>query len=202
MWDVAPIPYGAWFHFVMTHDGTDANGIKCYINGQEMQMWVRYNFAFPGGDTIKNSADVWLGRGAGGYWLGNQDEVSAWNKELTPAEVTELYNGGDPANLLDHSAVANLVGWWQMGDGPGNDGTMTNMASGDIIENAPRKPTVGGTKIDYYLMRGVDSACGTLTYHHWTVTGAPDFTGAQAGTLPCGGPLTDIIVEASWSVFN
>lgn len=198
---VAAIPYGEWFHFVMTHDGTDATGIKCYINGQEMPVWVRYNFTFPGGDTMKNSADVWLGRGAA-YWLGNQDEVSAWSKELTQAEVTELYNDGDPTNLLNHSAAANLVGWWQMGDGPGNDGTMTNMASDDIIENAPRKPTVGGVKIDYYLMRGVDSACGTLTYHHWTVTGAPDFTGAQAGTLPCGGPLTDIIVEATWSVFN
>jgi len=71
-----------------------------------------------------------------------------WNKELSLAEVTEIYNGGAPTNLLAHSAAANLVGWLRMGDGDtfptltdnstgGNDGTMTNMEAGDIVNDAP-----------------------------------------------------------------
>ena len=57
-------------------------------------------------------------------------------------------------------------------------------------------------EIIYYLMQGVDSACGTLTYHYWVVVGSPDFDGTYAGTLPCGGPLLDITISASWVVVS
>ena len=57
----------------------------------------------------------------------------------------------------------------------------------------------GATVTGYYLMQGIDTACGPLTYHYWIVTGSPDPTGAQAGALPCGGPLVDIDVSAEWS---
>jgi hypothetical protein len=135
-WSMMEVPYGEWFHFVMTHDGSnDANAIKIYINGELWPTWVRYNTAFPGGDTMKNAGDVWLGREAT-YWVGNQDEVSAWDKELSPAEVTELYNSGNPDDLSTHSAVANLVGWWRMGEAQ-SDGTMVNMEPEDFVLDAP-----------------------------------------------------------------
>lgn len=51
----------------------------------------------------------------------------------------------------------------------------------------------------YYKMIGRDSACSSPTYHSWVVTGTPDFTAAQAGALPCGGPLVDIYIADSWT---
>ena len=82
------------------------------------------------------------------YYNGSMDEVSVWNKELTSGEVSEAYNSGSPTNLASHSATANLVGWWRMGDGDtfptltdnstnSNDGTMTQMESGDIQSDSP-----------------------------------------------------------------
>lgn len=51
----------------------------------------------------------------------------------------------------------------------------------------------------FYKMVGKDSACPTLTYHAWVVQDTPDFTGAQAGALPCGGPLIDIYIADTWT---
>ena len=40
------------------------------------------------------------------------DGVSIWNKVLSASEVSEIYNGGTPMNLENHSAAANLKGFW------------------------------------------------------------------------------------------
>ena len=40
-------------------------------------------------------------------------EVGAWNKQLSTAEVEELYNDGKVLDALTHSAVANLKGYWR-----------------------------------------------------------------------------------------
>ncbi|MBP93388.1 MAG: hypothetical protein CMC55_04645, partial [Flavobacteriaceae bacterium] len=78
-----------------------------------------------------------------GFWIGNIDEVSIYNIELTAANVTTLYNDGF-ANTV--AADTGLIGWWRMGDGGiigdpiatpptipdetgNNDGTMTNMGA-------------------------------------------------------------------------
>jgi len=89
------------------------------------------------------------------FFVGNIDEGSVWNKTLTSAEILAIYNGGVPINLLSNTGAyvssANLQGWWRMGDPDGqssyptiaddstnsNDGTMTNMSSGDIVTVIP-----------------------------------------------------------------
>jgi hypothetical protein len=89
------------------------------------------------------------------FFEGNIDEGSVWNKALTSAELVAVYNGGVPIDLLsnagDYVSSANLQGWWRMGDPDGtsayptitdastntNNGTMTNMTSGDIETEAP-----------------------------------------------------------------
>jgi hypothetical protein len=130
-----PLPFSEWFHLVVTYDGSnDATNIKAYINGEEWPVYVRYNTAMAG--TMINTSPLWIGR-ATSYLGGFQDEVSIWAKELTQADVTEIWNGGDPADLLNHTSVADLAGWWRMGEGPGNDGTMVNMDAGDIEDDAP-----------------------------------------------------------------
>lgn len=73
---------------------------------------------------------------------GQIDEVTMWDKELSAAEVTALYNGGSPIDPTTHSAAANLSNYWRCGDGDtyptiadnvgAYDLTMVNMESGDI----------------------------------------------------------------------
>lgn len=38
--------------------------------------------------------------------------VTIWDKVLSSAEVTELYNSGEPMNIEDHTAYSDCVGWW------------------------------------------------------------------------------------------
>lgn len=50
------------------------------------------------------------------YFNGNIDETSFWNTNLSSGEIVEIYNNKKPTNLKTHSKVANLVGWYQMGE--------------------------------------------------------------------------------------
>ncbi|MHA2426443.1 MAG: LamG-like jellyroll fold domain-containing protein [Candidatus Hermodarchaeia archaeon] len=191
-----------WYHMVVTYDGSStAAGTKMYIDGVEIpaiQVALDTLAGSIAGGTIN------IGNREGVYFDGQVDEVSIWSKELSAVEVDEIYNDGVPSNVSKHSAVSNLDGWWKLGEDNGNDVIMINMLSGDIVLNAPREAGAIGEQIDYFLMRGIDSACGTLTYYYWLVTESPDFLGAEvdAGDLPCGGPLTDIVIASSWSVIN
>lgn len=45
------------------------------------------------------------------------DDVAIFNTGLSDAELNEAYNSGKPMNLFNHSKSANLIHWWQMGDG-------------------------------------------------------------------------------------
>lgn len=85
-----------WYHFVIVFDGTlsgDANRLKLYKNGSSMTQSV---FAGAVPSTLLNdTADFNLGKWGGSlnqYFNGRIDEVGLWNRALTSAEVTELYN--------------------------------------------------------------------------------------------------------------
>ena len=82
--------------------------------------------------------------GSGFFTSGNIDEVAVFNSELSASNVTSIYNSGSPADLTSFSPVS----WWRNGDsdtyptlndnGSGsNNGTMTNMTSGDIVTDVP-----------------------------------------------------------------
>lgn len=109
---------GQWYHIVAVYNGDSlANNCKIYINGISTSVTVIQDTL--GSNTILNNNELNISRRANGtnYYNGYQDEISIWNKALTAGEVTELYNSGKPKNLNTHSAVANLVSWWRMGDG-------------------------------------------------------------------------------------
>lgn len=139
-----------WHHIGFTYTG---DTLTVYVDGAEDTSVNKIE-----DDTMTNlfssAHETVMGRFSGGsgptgYFTGNLDEVSIWNKELTSSEVSELYNSGVALNLSSHSASGNLVSWWRNGDAAGdlfptiqdqigsNDGTMTNMESGDIVEDAP-----------------------------------------------------------------
>jgi hypothetical protein len=110
-------------------------------------------------ETTRTSIGTWAGtpsiftiakysHWSGGYLDGNIDEISIFSSALSAVEIAAIYNSGAPTDLSEES---DLIGYWRNGDPDGtseyptisddstnsNDGTMTNMASGDIVEDVP-----------------------------------------------------------------
>jgi hypothetical protein len=51
------------------------------------------------------------------------------------------------------------------------------------------------TVTTYFVMRGRDTECVSVTYYTWVVTGAPDTDGSEYSGPKCGtDPLEDIVV--------
>jgi hypothetical protein len=89
-------------------------------------------------------------------YSGSLQNMSLWNTAFTQDEINELYNGGTPTDLNEHSQVANGIAWWQFG-GNGASGsfdganwtelncfdnsqyamTSTNMVEADRVEDVP-----------------------------------------------------------------
>ena len=136
---------GLWHHVAGTWDST--GNAKIYLDGT-LKDTTAISGTFTGSFTtaaIGNNAD------GGNYWIGNIDEVSLFNAELSLTQVTTLYNDGLPFNPVP---LTNLKGYWRMGDGGivgnpiatfptivdetgNNDGTMTNMTSTDFQADVP-----------------------------------------------------------------
>jgi len=143
---------GDWHHFVYTWDaqgpliGQVSAGSTFYIDGSVEAHIATGAIASP---VIPEGETRFFRTYSSHPMLG--DEISIWTKELTSAEVTEIYNSGTPTDLSSHSAVADLEAWWRNGDptgtgayptivdasGNGFDATMVNMDSGDIQTDIP-----------------------------------------------------------------
>ena len=79
---------GSWIHVVVTYNGATQ---RIYIDGNQN------NNAFEGTLGTANTI-LYIGRYHGGVnydYDGLLDEIGIWDKELTQAEVTELYNSGN-----------------------------------------------------------------------------------------------------------
>jgi len=80
-----------WYHCVVTYKAS-TNTISVYINNGTPYTYV---------DTWTDSSEeLWLGQMYPTFsnletFSGTVDEVGVWNKTLSSAEVTELYNSGD-----------------------------------------------------------------------------------------------------------
>lgn len=130
-----------WNHVVVVNDSTTEGG-KMYLNGTQF-----------GTDSYRSntgSGNVYFGSlELANYFSGNIDEVAVFNYGLSSTQVTSLYNSGAATDLDNTSGVTAPIHWWRMGDGDtfptitdvgttgGKDGTMTNMESGDIVNDAP-----------------------------------------------------------------
>jgi hypothetical protein len=141
---------GAWRHVALTWNGTvtlDASNAKFYVGGSLVSDSDLQDTLV---GTASNSASFALGIRQGDLWgplVGALDQPAVYDKELSPAEVSWIWNSGVPRDLTGGGAPSNLVGWWPI-DGDthptltdssvsGNDGTMTNMETSDITFGAP-----------------------------------------------------------------
>lgn len=137
------ISQNTWHHVVATYDGSSlASGCNIYIDGVSQSLSVVQDNLTGSIQDFTNNTSIGARGDSNQAFNGYIDEVSVWNKELTGAEVTELYNSGCPSDVSTHSAVANCVSWWKMGEDDTiasitdqisvNDGTPTNMEAEDI----------------------------------------------------------------------
>tara|TARA_R110001592_G_scaffold198978_2_gene447401 strand:+ start:2778 stop:3572 length:795 start_codon:yes stop_codon:yes gene_type:complete len=143
----------AWHHLVFTFDLADAStSIIGYIDGVQKTngSGATYSSAGTWAAVSNTAADLQLaheGNGAN-YRNCKIDEFAIFDDKLSASTVTDMYNSGTPTDL---SGESYLLGYWRNGDPNGtaafptitddssnsNDGTMTNMASGDIVTDVP-----------------------------------------------------------------
>jgi hypothetical protein len=144
---------GAWHNVICSFNLADADSsLILFIDGVKHSDAIG-NAAYISGGTwtsVTNTlATMLLGDiyGANPY-PGLIDEVAIFDDVTTQVQATAIYNSGTPTDL---SGETYLFGYWRNGDTAGtsvyptiedysvksNDGTMTNMASGDIVTDAP-----------------------------------------------------------------
>jgi hypothetical protein len=96
----APFALNTWAHIVVTYDGSGlATGLKIYINGVDVTTTQVTTGTYTG--MVNTIAPVWIGQLgftttiAEAKHRGYIDLLGVWkNRQLTPADVTELYNAG------------------------------------------------------------------------------------------------------------
>jgi hypothetical protein len=143
---------GYWHHIVCTWAGTGvASDIAFFVDGVSItRIWdVTTLISSPA-----NAYELNIGcRGRAGFSYeefleATIDDVAVYDSQLDQSEVTEIYGSGAPNTLTSLSTSGNLVCWWKMGDNDtfptitdnstnSNDGTMTEMESGDIVTDSP-----------------------------------------------------------------
>ena len=131
-----------WYHLAAVRDISE-NTWTLYVNGVAKTPFTYTNQAT--GGTLSELA---IAKNGLNYFHGLIDEVSLFNSAKSSGDITSIYNSGTPTDL---SGESGLVGYWRNGDPNGtaafptitddssnsNDGTMTNMDSGDIVTVVP-----------------------------------------------------------------
>ena len=140
-----------WINVVVSIDrgrSTQTDRCRVYVNGVQQTNSGSSNFL----QVVSDTSPITIGSLTRGTtspviltpFEGGIDEVAIFSTALESSDVTTIYGSGVPSDLSDFSS---LVNWWRMGDGDtfptltdnkgSNNGTMTNMTSGNIVTNVP-----------------------------------------------------------------
>ncbi len=175
------ISAGSWFHYALVYSGS---AYQLYINGSAV--------AWASGTTTSgasNSHDIGIGWDrTGNYWEGSISSVSLYNVAKSAEEIYAQYSKGITHNP---SADTGLVGLWRMGSDASkayptiadsssnsNDGTITNGALGDIVQQMVAGYDMGAFESSSEELGGseITSASNTtfsgVTSNDWTSSGA------------------------------
>lgn len=155
---------GSWHHYAGTYDGSGtAAGLKIYIDGVESQDTQAVQGVYNNMQLTTSNLD--LGNGNANSYFGDIDECSIYDKQLSTVEIVEMFNLGNPNDLIAlTSSSANLIGWWRMGDGAtyptipdastnSNDATMVGMTADNIREYAPNSESSTYFNYEYNNVR-------------------------------------------------
>jgi hypothetical protein len=143
---------GLWHLAVMSWSAAD--GLTVDIDGgADRVTTVAATRLGPVGSEVHLAARDTGGPTAISFYNGRFDEPSFYSRALTAAECVEMYGGGTPVDLTQHSANADLLHWWRCGDATfdavstgqasiwdvvgSSDGFQTNMDQLDMAEDVP-----------------------------------------------------------------
>lgn len=106
----AAISATGWYHVVGTHN---ANSTNIYVNG------AASGTTGTGGTISQNTNNLLFGKNvvSSAFYIGTMDEIRIYNRALSPAEVTQLYN-----------FAPGPVGYWKFDE---NSGSTANDSSGN-----------------------------------------------------------------------
>ena len=132
-----------WINVVATYNGNkQESGIKIYINALKVDDQPASTGTYQGMVTTTNP--VTIGKMGTAYASGKISNASIFNIELSPAEVTEIYNSNVASNLNTFSGTAPIA-WWQIGSNSSFD---TNWTCLDEIGTNNAVSGGGMTNID------------------------------------------------------
>lgn len=129
---------GVWHHVVATYDGSGGTtawqGVDFYVDGTAQSVGGTH-IVGAGGNYVameNGSALAMIGNceGCGSSFMGVIDDARLYNRVLTAAEVTALYNSYDPGIAVS-TLQKGLVGYWDLNGNAedrtpnSNDGTVT-----------------------------------------------------------------------------
>ena len=137
---------GSWVYYTFTYDGGgNQSGLTIYANGSSPAQTTSSSGSYTAMENTTSDLRIASSQMNSFYLNGDMDEVALFDIELSSSQITDIYNSGTPTDLSLHTG---LTGYWRMGDGAthptipdessnSNDGTMTNMVSGDITIDVP-----------------------------------------------------------------
>lgn len=125
--DVATLVANKWSFVAMTYDGSSAlTGLELYqfddansgpvpatttTNQYEAMANTETNLTIGSTEELENNPG-----NPARIFEGKLADICVFDKELSQAEVTEIYNGGAVKDMTKFSAYENLISWWKMGD--------------------------------------------------------------------------------------
>ena len=139
----AGLTLGTWHHLVATYDGSNAqSGIKLYRAGSLVTMNNISVGTYAGMASQQGALRIGQWEVNSSVMNGLVDEVSVFDYELTSSQISDIYNGGSPADISSLSPL----GWWRMGDNDGGTGTtITDQGSGGNNGTLTNGPTFSTT---------------------------------------------------------
>ena len=167
-------------HFICTYDGSkDASGINIYHNGVNQSL-TTFNNTLTG--SISTNASFEIGRflSSVGWYNGIMDEVGVWDRELTPSEVTELYNSGNGKQytppVVSTPSTPSII----------TDGLVLNLDAGDTS-------SYPGTGTDWFDLTGNNNG---------TLINGPTFDSGNGGSISFDGVNDYVITNTTRTDFT
>lgn len=155
---------GTWYHIVGTFDGA---AYKIYINGTLDNTLTDSTALYNGPLTLGIAS---AGSGLGRFLSATMDEVRVYNRALSSAEVTELYNFNgfnDPALYLtmDNADISSGI-ITDRGSG-GNNGTLENSPTTGVSGKIGQAITFNGST--QYIDIGAPTALNLSSLNRFTL---------------------------------
>ena len=144
---------GQWIHVSASYAGAGPNSatsfanaasaITLYINGKSIATTTTASGAYAG--MVGSTQNVWIGRQGSVFSEGEIRDVKLFNKELSAAEVKEVYSNGQlPESFAESTGSADVV--TDGGFENWNTSTdLTNWSEGSAVSTAQSTDKISGT---------------------------------------------------------